>query len=89
MRDTDYEADLRRYPRRPFLKEQSAWAVAVYRFGRRVDVVFGLARRVGLLLGSGAGARGGGSGGPVSFVGPRGAALPPGHDGSADAKGDG
>ena len=37
MRDTDYEADLRRYPRRPFLKEQSAWAVSVYRFGRRVD----------------------------------------------------
>jgi serine O-acetyltransferase len=37
MRDPDYQADLNRYPRRPFLKEQSAWAVAVYRFGRRVD----------------------------------------------------
>ena len=37
MRDPDYEADLRRYPRRPFLKEQSIWAIAVYRFGRRVD----------------------------------------------------
>jgi serine O-acetyltransferase len=37
MRDADYEADLRRYPRRPFLKEQSVWAIAVYRFGRRVD----------------------------------------------------
>jgi len=37
MRDTDYAADLRRYPRRPFLKEQSIWAVAIYRFGRRND----------------------------------------------------
>jgi serine O-acetyltransferase len=36
-RDPDFAADLRRYPRRPFLKEQSAWAVWVYRFGRRVD----------------------------------------------------
>ena len=37
MRDPDYQADLRHYPRRPFLKEQSVWAVALYRFGRRVD----------------------------------------------------
>ena len=37
MRDPDLEADLQRYPRRPFLKEQSAWAISVYRFGRRVD----------------------------------------------------
>jgi serine O-acetyltransferase len=37
MRDTDYEADLKRYPRRPFLKEQSVWAIRVYRFGRRLD----------------------------------------------------
>lgn len=37
MRDADYEADLQRFPRRPFLKEQSVWAIAVYRFGRRVD----------------------------------------------------
>ena len=37
MRDPDYQADLARYPRRPFLREQSAWAVALYRFGRRVD----------------------------------------------------
>ena len=36
-RDPDLAADLRRYPRRPFLKEQSAWALWVYRFGRRVD----------------------------------------------------
>ncbi|AKU10728.1 serine O-acetyltransferase [Azoarcus sp. CIB] len=37
-RDTDWAADLRRCGlRRPFLKEQSIWAVAVYRFGRRVD----------------------------------------------------
>lgn len=36
--DSDWLADLRRYPcPRPFLKEQSIWAVWVYRFGRRVD----------------------------------------------------
>jgi serine O-acetyltransferase len=36
--DSDWQADLRRYPTpRPFLKEQSIWAVWVYRFGRRVD----------------------------------------------------
>jgi len=38
MRDADYEADLKRYPRRPFLKEQSVWAICVYRFGRRLDM---------------------------------------------------
>src|SRR4051794_10588584 len=37
MRDPDYQADLKRYPRGPFLKEQSVWAVALYRFGRRND----------------------------------------------------
>ena len=37
MADADYEADMARYPRRPFLKEQSAWAIWVYRFGRRND----------------------------------------------------
>ena len=37
MKDPDLQADLARYPRRPFLKEQSAWAVALYRFGRRND----------------------------------------------------
>lgn len=37
MMDPDWQADLARYPRRPWLKEQSIWAVAVYRFGRRVD----------------------------------------------------
>lgn len=37
MRDPDWQADLDRYPRRPFLKEQSIWAIAVYRFGRRND----------------------------------------------------
>ncbi|WP_435011907.1 serine O-acetyltransferase (plasmid) [Tundrisphaera lichenicola] len=37
MSDPDWEADLARYPRRPWLKEQSIWAIAVYRFGRRVD----------------------------------------------------
>ena len=37
MRDPDSHADLKRLPPRPFLKEQSAWAVALYRFGRRND----------------------------------------------------
>ena len=37
MPDPDYQADLKRLPPRPFLKEQSAWAIAVYRFGRRND----------------------------------------------------
>jgi serine O-acetyltransferase len=37
-KDADWAADLRRYGlRRPFLKEQSIWAVWVYRFGRRID----------------------------------------------------
>jgi serine O-acetyltransferase len=30
-----WKADLKRYPARPLLKEQSIWAIAVYRFGRR------------------------------------------------------
>ena len=33
MRDPEWQADLARYPRRPWLKEQSIWAIAVYRFG--------------------------------------------------------
>ena len=37
MSDPDWQADLLRYPRRPWLKEQSIWAIAVYRFGRRID----------------------------------------------------
>lgn len=32
-----WASDLARYPRRPFLKEQSIWAIAVYRFGRWND----------------------------------------------------
>lgn len=35
--DSDWRADLERYPLRPFLKEQSIWAIWVYRFGRRID----------------------------------------------------
>lgn len=34
---SDFAADLARYPRRPFLKEQSIWALAWYRVGRRID----------------------------------------------------
>jgi len=37
MTDPDWQADLKRYPPRPFLREQSVWAVALYRFGRRND----------------------------------------------------
>lgn len=36
-RDPDWVADLYRYPAQPFFKEQSIWAIWVYRFGRRVD----------------------------------------------------
>ena len=35
--DPDWLADLKRYPKRPFLKEQSIWAIWIYRFGRRAD----------------------------------------------------
>lgn len=45
--DPDWIADLARYPARPWLKEQSIWALAVYRFGRRVDRrALGLRRRI-------------------------------------------
>lgn len=37
MKDLDYRQDLQRYGPRPFLREQSIWAVAVYRWGRRLD----------------------------------------------------
>jgi serine O-acetyltransferase len=48
MRDPDWEADLTRYPERPWFKEQSIWALAVYRFGRRNDRRRpGLVRRLG------------------------------------------
>src|SRR5438477_262488 len=35
--DSDFDADLSRYPPRPFLREQSIWAVCLYRYGRRVQ----------------------------------------------------
>lgn len=35
--DPDFQADLARYPRRAFTREQSIWAIRIYRFGRRVD----------------------------------------------------
>jgi serine O-acetyltransferase len=35
-KDPDFAADLARYPARPFRKEQSIWAIAIYRFGRRI-----------------------------------------------------
>jgi len=33
----DWIEDLARYPKRPFLKEQSIWAIWLYRLGRRID----------------------------------------------------
>lgn len=33
---SDLQRDLLRYPRRPFLKEQSIWAIAVHRWGARL-----------------------------------------------------
>ncbi len=44
MSDSHWQADLERYPKRPWLKEQSIYAIAVYRFGRHLD------RRPGGLL---------------------------------------
>ena len=47
MNDPDWQADCRRYPPRPWLKEQSIYALAVYRFGRRLDRrPAGLAKRL-------------------------------------------
>jgi serine O-acetyltransferase len=37
MADPDWQADLRRCPPRALFREQSAWALWVYRFGRRND----------------------------------------------------
>ena len=34
--DANWRADLVRYPPRPFLKEQSIWAIWMYRIGRRI-----------------------------------------------------
>lgn len=34
---SDWQLDKCRYPKRPWLKEQSIWAIAVYRFGRWGD----------------------------------------------------
>lgn len=34
---TEWQADLAGYPKQPWLKEQSIWAIAVHRFGRYVD----------------------------------------------------
>lgn len=33
---SDFQQDLARYPKRPFLKEQSIWAIAVYRWGAKL-----------------------------------------------------
>lgn len=33
----DFIEDLKRYPARPFLKEQSIWAIKLYRWGRAID----------------------------------------------------
>jgi serine O-acetyltransferase len=41
-----WRADLARYPRRPWLKEQSIYAIAVYRFGRSLEGAAGVRRRL-------------------------------------------
>lgn len=51
MTDPDWQADLRRYGPKALRREQSAWAVGVYRFGRRVDrLPAGPRRRLGQAL---------------------------------------
>jgi serine O-acetyltransferase len=42
--DPRFRDDLRRYPRRPWFREQSIWAIAIYRFGRQNEL-----RRPGLV----------------------------------------
>lgn len=42
----DFQADLARYGARPWLREQSIWAVAVYRFGRWADARGGATGRL-------------------------------------------
>ena len=47
--DPYWEADLKRYPARPFLKEQSIWAVWIYRRGRRLQALpDGIRKRLSL-----------------------------------------
>ncbi len=50
--DADWAADLVRYGmRRPFLKEQSIWAIWLYRRGRRLDALpAGLRRKLALAV---------------------------------------
>ena len=36
-KDDYWQADLARYPRKPFFKEQSIWVIWIYRFGRRIE----------------------------------------------------
>jgi serine O-acetyltransferase len=43
--DPRFREDLRRYPERPWLREQSIWAIAVYRFGRQNELRSPGARR--------------------------------------------
>jgi serine O-acetyltransferase len=46
-RDADLAADLARYPKRALLREQSAWAICVYRWGRRIEAAKpGVCRKV-------------------------------------------
>lgn len=37
MIDKDFMEDLKRYPSNPFLREQSVWALAVYRWGKKIS----------------------------------------------------
>lgn len=42
---SDWQIDKQRYPKRPWVKEQSIWAIAVYRFGRWGDTQRSVALR--------------------------------------------
>ncbi len=48
--DPDWEADKARYPERAWIREQSYWAIALYRFGRRVDNRKGIGRKMGFIV---------------------------------------
>lgn len=48
--DSDWNADKARYPERAWIREQSYWAIALYRFGRRVDNRKGIGRKFGLIV---------------------------------------
>lgn len=48
---SEFNEDLKKYPKRPFFKEQSIWAVAVYRWGRRInELKLGTVKKIYLVI---------------------------------------